>query len=106
MKMDHLKIMIVCVAAFLVTGGFVLFYPINGEIVQGKPFLKFICFSNLWCEYGPSRYYCEVGLNIEEDHPLYTKLTNWKGFQGCNESTNGFEEGSVLIETCHCSFFG
>lgn len=77
---------------------FYLFITVEGRIIEDKLFLGFVCEIRPLCWVGDSTTWpCEgIDLARKENHELVDpnsiELANWKGYQGCNKSTEGYIE--------------
>ncbi|MBI2575590.1 hypothetical protein HYV84_00090 [Candidatus Woesearchaeota archaeon] len=79
---------------------FFIFRPFQGAITEDSPFMRTLCKMQAACHAGSGPYSCSPrGENKE--------LEKWKGYKGCNESTNGYEtssnnRGYINVESCNC----
>ena len=72
--------------------------PIGGEITQDRPIIRWLCEQQIDCRASIGPYKCTGN----SEGGSFKRLSKWKGFHGCNNQTEGYEEGYVTIEACSC----
>lgn len=84
---------------------FVIWRPFMGEITEGKPIMGILCNLQDNCHVGIGLYQCYSVRHA--NYIINEKLSKWKEYHGCNESTSGFyerEDGykGIYVEGCGC----
>ena len=115
-KWGILIVLIIAILSFVVTF-FVMMLFVEGKIVEDRPLWELACKARPLCYVSSAVWGCE-GLDkmIEEGNLERERLSkgigsdtyelaSWEGYNGCNESTNGFfkDENIGKVDTSICA---
>lgn len=78
---------------------FVIWRPFDNEITQDRPIIKLLCQMQTACHYVTGPWPCE---DLTEEDWMYQKIRKWDGYNGCNESSDGFNNGVIMLGYCSC----
>ncbi len=108
-----LFVIIIFILLFITFILIIFIRPIDGMITEDRPIFEKLCEFQLKCYSSPTTVYCNENWDTQ-----YDKLSNkekrradrlfaWRGYHGCNESTEGFfisGNNYIKIKTCGCEY--
>lgn len=87
---------------------FGLIRPVSSMITQDRPIIKKLCEIQVKCHTNSVKYPCSY--NTEMEDSASSKLISWSGYNGCNESTEGYgvddDTSYISVEVCGCGAYG
>ena len=91
--------------AYFVT--FTIVRPFDNMITQDRPLIEKLCLMQEGCGSGVGFYRCSYKGQLRETS--VSKLSQWQGYQGCNESTKGYGTSGdfeyINVKSCGCGGF-
>lgn len=99
------SILVLLVIYFLT---FVIIRPFDNMIVEDRPIMEMLCEMQARCNSVNISWSCDgIDQAIQEGQPVkgwkHKKIANWKGYKGCNESSQGFIGNNIILkESCSC----